>query len=139
MKKATRWTKQKIVCPAFWRLVIPSGRVSFAGKVNSSYFQSSLKIRLLNVETRLPFLYWGKNSSNQFEGIGNFSKTAKDIRYGSNVPVSYKVPAVHMSKLQRIQNSAVRLVCSTPRLIILHSSYFLCIGYLLPTVSSLKS
>ena len=27
----------------------------------------------------------------------------------------YKVPAVHMSKLQRIQNSAVRLVCSTPR------------------------
>ena len=28
---------------------IPSGRVSFAGKVNSSYFQSNLKIRLLNV------------------------------------------------------------------------------------------
>ena len=27
----------------------------------------------------------------------------------------YKVPAVHMSKLQRIQNSAARLVCSTPR------------------------
>ena len=27
----------------------------------------------------------------------------------------YKVPAVHMSKLQRIQNSATRLVCSTPR------------------------
>ena len=27
----------------------------------------------------------------------------------------YKVLAVHMSKLQRIQNSAARLVCSTPR------------------------
>ena len=27
----------------------------------------------------------------------------------------YKVPAVHMSKLQRIQNSAALLVCSTPR------------------------
>ena len=27
----------------------------------------------------------------------------------------YKVPAVHMSKLQRIQNNAARLVCSTPR------------------------
>ena len=27
----------------------------------------------------------------------------------------YKVPAVHMSKLQRIQNSAARLVCSTLR------------------------
>ena len=27
----------------------------------------------------------------------------------------YKVPALHMSKLQRIQNSATRLVCSTPR------------------------
>ena len=27
----------------------------------------------------------------------------------------YKVPEVHMSKLQRIQNSAARLVCSTPR------------------------
>ena len=27
----------------------------------------------------------------------------------------YKVPAVHMSKLQRIQNSAARLACSTPR------------------------
>ena len=27
----------------------------------------------------------------------------------------YKVPAVHMSKLQRIQNSAARLECSTPR------------------------
>ena len=27
----------------------------------------------------------------------------------------YKVPAVHMSKLQRIRNNAARLVCSTPR------------------------
>ena len=27
----------------------------------------------------------------------------------------YKVPAVHMSKLQLIQNNAARLVCSTPR------------------------
>ena len=27
----------------------------------------------------------------------------------------YKVPAVHMTNLQRIQNSAARLVCSTPR------------------------
>ena len=29
--------------------------------------------------------------------------------------IFYKVPAVHISKLQRIQNSAARLVCSTPR------------------------
>ena len=27
----------------------------------------------------------------------------------------YKVPAVHMSKLQRIRNNAARLVCSTQR------------------------
>ena len=27
----------------------------------------------------------------------------------------YKVPVVHMSKLQRIQNGAAQLVCSTPR------------------------
>ena len=27
----------------------------------------------------------------------------------------YRVPAIHISKLQRIQNSAARLVCSTPR------------------------
>ena len=51
----------------------------------------------------------------------------------------FKVPAVHMTKLQRIQNSAARLICSTPSFNILHPSYFLCIGYLFPTVSSSKS
>ena len=50
----------------------------------------------------------------------------------------YKVPAVHMSKLQRIQNSAARLVCSTLRFNHIIPSYLLCIGYPLPTISSLK-
>ena len=51
----------------------------------------------------------------------------------------YKVPAVHMSKLQRIQNSAARLVCSTLRFNHIRPVFFICIGYPLPTVSSLKS
>lgn len=48
-----------------------------------------------------------------------------------------KVPAVHMSKPQRIQNSAARLVCSTPRFNtpVLFSLHWLPFAY----VSSLKS
>ena len=44
-----------------------------------------------------------------------------------------------MSKLQRIQNSVPDLYAQFRGLIILHPSYFLCIGYPLPNVSSLKS
>ena len=29
--------------------------------------------------SKVALSYWGKNSSNPFEGIGNFGKTAKDI------------------------------------------------------------
>ena len=45
----------------------------------------------------------------------------------------YKVPAVHMSKLQRIQDSAVRLVCSIPRFNhitpVLYSLHWLPVAY----------
>jgi len=45
----------------------------------------------------------------------------------------YKVPAVHMRKLQRIQNSPVRLLCSTPRFNhitpVLTSLHWLPVGY----------
>ena len=51
----------------------------------------------------------------------------------------YKVPEVHIGKLQRIQNSAAWLVCSTPRFNhitrVLFSLHWL---HPLPTVSSLK-
>lgn len=53
----------------------------------------------------------------------------------------YKDPAVHMSKLQHIQNSAARFVCSTPRFH--HITPVLCsllwLPFCLYTVSSLKS
>ena len=46
----------KIVCPAYWRLEILSGGVSSACKVNSSYFQSSLKVRRNSVWNYMVFL-----------------------------------------------------------------------------------
>ena len=48
----------KIVWPAFWRLEMPSGRVSFAGKVNSRYFQSSLKVRLFSLSYQQCLWNW---------------------------------------------------------------------------------
>ena len=44
----TSWQDEpnKNCLPGLWRLEMPSCRVSFAGKVNPRYFQSSLKVRL---------------------------------------------------------------------------------------------
>ena len=55
----------------------------------------------------------------------------------------YKVPEVHMSSTW-VSYNAFKIVLSGSYaqlrgLIMLHPSYFLCIGYPLPTVSSLKS
>ena len=48
-KSLDKMNQTKIVCPTYWRLEIPPGRVSFTGKVNSTYFQSSLKISLKKI------------------------------------------------------------------------------------------
>ena len=52
-------------------------------------------------------------ASKLFEVIKNY--LPQSHTYADDTQLSYKVPAVHMSKLQRIQNSVAWLVCSTPR------------------------
>ena len=52
-------------------------------------------------------------ASKLFEVIKNY--LPQSHAYAGDTQLSYKVPALHMSKLQRIQNSAAWLVCSTPR------------------------
>ena len=51
-KSFDKMDQTNIVWPAYWRLEIPSGRVSFAGKVNSSYFQSNRTAETMTFDPR---------------------------------------------------------------------------------------